>query len=92
MKFKVGDDFSKILFGDDISTEIVPWKFGDDFSSILRTHPIDAGNIGGLILKKRQVLGYFKANRDKYKSFLSKKIPRINEQLYSTFSGNLVAL
>ena len=24
MKFEVGDDFSKILFGDDISREIVP--------------------------------------------------------------------
>ena len=24
MKFEVGDDFSKILFGDDISIEIVP--------------------------------------------------------------------
>ena len=26
MKFEVGDDFSKILFGDDISREIVPMR------------------------------------------------------------------
>ena len=32
MKFQVGDDFSKILFGDDSSREIVPKQFGDDFS------------------------------------------------------------
>ena len=50
MKFEVGDDFSKFLFGDDISREIVPMRRflrrnchlavlgtispGDDFSSI----------------------------------------------------------
>ena len=34
MKFEVRDDFSIILFGDEISREVVSKQFGDDFSSI----------------------------------------------------------
>ena len=34
MKFEVGDDFSRILFGYDISREEVSKQFMDDISSI----------------------------------------------------------
>ena len=49
MKFEVGDDFSKTLFGDDTSREVVSTQFGDEFSSIsdptlsLDIYPLENG-------------------------------------------------